>query len=96
MCIENARDIYLVLEKEYRRQYGRQLTLDRIGEVAAEPRYPDSVGLSQERMQQSPSQILEEELERLRRLLFLVKNKDETKQEGRNAYEDNYGTGDDW
>ena len=96
VCIENARDIYLVLEKEYRRQYGRQLTLDRIGEVAAEPRYPDSVGLSQERMQQSPSQILEEELERLRRLLFLVKNKDETKQEGRNAYEDNYGTGDDW
>lgn len=71
VCMENARDIYRVLEKEYRRQYGRQLTLDRIGEVAAEPRYPDSIGLSREKMQQPPSQILEEELERLGRLRLL-------------------------
>lgn len=92
VCMENARDIYQVLEKEYRRQYGRQLTLDRIGEVAAEPRYPDSIGLSQDRMQQSPSRILEEELGRLRRLSFLVT--DGTGQERRMAYENNYGTGD--
>ena len=72
VCMENARDIYQVLEKEYRRQYGRQLTLDRIGEVAAEPRYPDRVGLTWERLQQAPSQILEEELEKLRRLSFLA------------------------
>ena len=62
-----------MLEKEYRRQYGRQLTLDRIGEVAAEPRYPDRVGLTWERLQQVPSQILEEELEKLRRLSFLAR-----------------------
>lgn len=73
VCIENARDIYKVLEKEYRRQYGRQLTMDRIGEVLAEPRYPDSIGLSREKLQQSPSRILEEELERLRRLQALAK-----------------------
>lgn len=73
VCMENARDIYQVLEKEYRRQYGRQLTLDRIGEVAAEPRYPDRVGLTWERLQQAPSQILEEELEKLRRLSFLAR-----------------------
>ena len=71
--MENARNIYKVLEKEYRKQYGRQLTLDRIGEVAAEPRYPDSIGLNRDRLQQAPSQILEEELEKLRRLSLLVK-----------------------
>ncbi len=68
VCMENARNIYRVLEKEYRRQYGRQLTLDRIGEVAAEPRYPDSLGLSREMLQQTPSRILEEELKKLYRL----------------------------
>ena len=73
VCMENARDIYKVLEKEYRRQYGRQLTLDRIGEVASEPRYPDSIGLNRDRLQQAPSQILEEELKKLRRLSILVK-----------------------
>ena len=73
VCMENARDIYKVLEKEYRRQYGRQLTLERIGEVAAEPRYPDSIGLDKDRLQQAPSQILEEELEKLHRLSLLAK-----------------------
>ena len=73
VCMENARDIYKVLDKEYRRQYGRQLTLERIGEVAAEPRYPDSIGLDKDRLQQAPSQILEEELEKLHRLSLLAK-----------------------
>lgn len=81
VCIENARDIYQVLEKEYRRQYGRQLTLDRIGEVAAEPRYPDGVGLTWERLQQAPSQILEEELEKLHRLSFLAKKERNARKE---------------
>ena len=71
--MENARDIYKVLETEYRRQYGRQLTLERIGEVAAEPRYPDSMGLSHERMQQAPSRIIEEEMKKLLRLQLLAK-----------------------
>ncbi len=75
VCMENARDIYRVLEREYRRQYGRQLTLDRIGEVAAEPRYPDNIGLSRERLHQAPSRILEEELERLCRLRTLCERK---------------------
>ena len=73
ICMENARDIYKVLETEYRRQYGRQLTLERIGEVAAEPRYPDSMGLSHERMQQAPSRIIEEEMKKLLRLQLLAK-----------------------
>lgn len=75
VCMENARDIYKALEKEYRRLYGRQLTLDRIGEVAAEPRYPDGIGWNRERLQQSPSQILEEELNKLRRLSFLAEKR---------------------
>ena len=72
VCLENARDICRVLEKEYRQQYGRQLTMDRIGEVTAEPRYPDGIGLTRERLQQAPSRILEEELEKLCRLRRLT------------------------
>ncbi len=73
VCIENARDMYRVLEREYRRQYGRQLTMDRLGEVVAEPRYPDSIGISREKLGQAPSRILEEELEKLRRLRTLAR-----------------------
>lgn len=79
VCMENARDIYRVLEMEYRRLYGRQLTLDRIGEVAAEPRYPDSIGLNREKLQQPPSRLLEEELDKLSRLSFL-KTEDRKRQ----------------
>ena len=72
VCLENALDICRVLEKEYRRRYGRQLTMDRIGEVTAEPRYPDGIGLTREKLQQAPSRILEEELEKLCRLRRLT------------------------
>ena len=41
--------------------------------MAAEPRYPDSIGLDKDRLQQAPSQILEEELEKLHRLSLLAK-----------------------
>lgn len=68
VCMENARDIYEEVEKEYRKQYGRRLTLERISEILVQPRYPDSIGLDETRRMQTPSQILKEELMRLKRL----------------------------
>ena len=72
ICLENARDIYKALETEFRKKFGRILSLERIGEVMAEPRYPDSIAMDPEKLQQRPSEILEEELEKLRRLKALA------------------------
>ena len=82
VCLENAREICLTLEKEYGALYGRKLTLERIGEVVAEPRYPDSAGAGlsgagssdavDELLTMAPSQILAGELQRLRRLRRLA------------------------
>lgn len=67
-CMENAHDIYQAVEREYRRQYGRRLTLERTSEILVQPRYPDSIGLNDAKCMQTPSQILSEELMRLKRL----------------------------
>lgn len=40
-CIRNARDIYYALEECYRTRYGRNLTLERLGEVITVPSAPD-------------------------------------------------------
>ena len=40
-CIRNARDIYYALEECYRARYGRNLTLERLGEVITVPSAPD-------------------------------------------------------
>ena len=40
-CIENARDIFLALEEEYRTQFGRNLTLERLSEAVLLPLCPD-------------------------------------------------------
>lgn len=40
-CLENARDILLALEAEYRAQFGRNLTLSRLGEAVILPLCPD-------------------------------------------------------
>ena len=40
-CIENARDVFLVLEEEYRTQFGRNLTLERLSEAVLFPLCPD-------------------------------------------------------
>lgn len=71
ICLENARDIYKVLEMEFRKKFGRVLSLERIGEVMAEPRYPDSIAIDSKKLSKRPSELLEEELEKLRRLKAL-------------------------
>ena len=41
ICLENARDILLALEAEYRAQFGRNLTLSRLSEAVILPLCPD-------------------------------------------------------
>lgn len=40
-CIRNARDIFYALEERYRARYGRNLTMERLGEVITVPSAPD-------------------------------------------------------
>ncbi len=40
-CIRNARDIFYALEESYRARYGRNLTMERLGEVITVPSAPD-------------------------------------------------------
>lgn len=40
-CIKNARDIFYALEERYRARYGRNLTMERLGEVITVPSAPD-------------------------------------------------------
>lgn len=72
ICLENARDIFLVLEKLYQKKYHRKLTMSRIGEVLAEPRHPDTCILDTSVIQESPSILLEREMQKLRRLKHLL------------------------
>ncbi len=72
VCLENARDIFLVLEKLYQKQYHRKLTMSRIGEVLAEPRHPDTCILDSAVVQESPSLLLEREMQKLHRLKHLL------------------------
>ena len=69
VCLENARDIFRTLEEIYRKTYGRQLTVSRMGEVLQEPRYPETIQMEREKLRQLPSVLLEGELEKLRRLM---------------------------
>ena len=71
-CLENARSIFLVLEKLYQDKYGRKLTMSRIGEVLAEPRHPDTCILDTSVVQESPSLLLRREMQKLHRLKHLL------------------------
>ena len=72
VCLENARNIFLVLEKLYQNKYGRKLPMSRIGEVLAEPRHPDTCILDTSVIQESPSTLLRREMQKLRRLKHLL------------------------
>lgn len=41
VCLENVRDIFLVIEEEYQNTFQRKLTLDRLSEAILFPRLPD-------------------------------------------------------
>ena len=67
-CLENARDIFLVLEDEYRRLNGRSLTVSRINEAVKLPLIPDRGSCFTYDTNLPPSIYLENDLHLLRRL----------------------------
>ncbi len=67
VCLENSRDLYLALEKVYQETCHRALTLRRLSEVFAEPRYPESgasVSMDGDRL---VSDLIAAEIDRLER-----------------------------
>lgn len=72
-CLENSRDIFLALESEYRRLFGRNLTLDRLGEAIVLPTCPDRGACMGYAPDLSASAYLENDLEQLMRTRKLMK-----------------------
>ncbi len=67
-CLENARDILKVLEREYQATFEKKLTLKRLGEVISYPRRPDiGEGVNYDE-NLAPSVFVENDIEKLLRL----------------------------
>ena len=67
-CLENARDVLKTLEEEYQKEFEQKLTVKRLGEVIAVPKYPDlgdHVSLDENA---APSVYVEKDIERLIRM----------------------------
>jgi len=67
-CLENARDILLTLETEYRGQYARNLTLSRLGEAVNLPLCPDKGSCMSYDLSRAASTYLDNDIEMLKRL----------------------------
>jgi hypothetical protein len=72
ICLENAEELLRCLEQEYQKSSGRKLTMERIGEVLAEPRYPDIGSAISYQPHESPSTYLKYEKQRLVRLKGMI------------------------
>ena len=72
-CLENARDILLALETEYRALYARNLTLSRLGEAVILPLCPDKGSCMVYDLSRAASAYLDNDIEMLRRLQASVK-----------------------
>lgn len=67
-CIENSRDLFLVLESEYRKQFARNLTLSRLSEAVILPLVPDKGSCMAYHEKLAASVYLENDLEMLGRM----------------------------
>ena len=67
-CLENARDILLALETEFRSLYARNLTLSRLGEAVILPLCPDKGGCMTYDLSCAASTYLEGDIELLKRM----------------------------
>ncbi|MBN2796316.1 MAG: hypothetical protein JXR88_12975 [Clostridia bacterium] len=68
ICLENAIDILHTIEAIYLQINRRALTLDGLGEVMITPRIPDNGAHIQYDVFQTPSTLLENDLERLKKM----------------------------
>lgn len=67
-CLENARDILLALETEFRSLYARNLILSRLGEAVILPLCPDKGGCMTYDLSRAASTYLEGDIELLKRM----------------------------
>ena len=67
-CLENARDILLALEADYRALCARNLTLSRLGEAISLPLCPDKGSCMGYDLNRAASTYLENDIEMLKRL----------------------------
>lgn len=67
-CLENARDILLALETEFRSLYARNLTLSRLGEAVILPLCPDKGGCMTYDLSRAASTYLEGDIELIKRM----------------------------
>ena len=67
-CLENARDLLLALETEYRSLYARNLTLSRLGEAIILPLCPDKGSCMGYDLNRAASTYLDNDIEMLKRL----------------------------
>lgn len=72
VCLENARDVFLALESEYRRLFGRNLTLNRLAEAVVLPTCPDRGNCMGYSPELPASTYLQNDLEQLLRTRRLM------------------------
>ena len=72
-CLENARDILLALETQYRALYARNLTLSRLSEAVILPLCPDKGSCMGYDLNRAASTYLDNDIEMLKRLQANVK-----------------------
>ena len=70
-CLESAREVMLVLERAYREQYSRNLTLSRLSEAVILPLCPDKGACLRYDSSLAASVYLENDLEQLMRSAIL-------------------------
>ena len=75
VCLANARNIFMALEEEYSRLYGRRLVTERLREVIAQPRHPDSINFDETMLQELTSAVIAQQLKRLHRLKYPTNRK---------------------
>lgn len=69
-CVENARNILLALETEYRRAFARNLTLSRLSEAVILPLCPDKGSCMTYDLSRAASTYLDDDIELLKRMRF--------------------------
>ena len=72
-CLENARNILLALETEYRRIFARNLTLSRLSEAVILPLCPDKGSSMTYDLSRGASTYLDDDIELLKRMRFMTK-----------------------
>lgn len=70
-CLKNARDIMKVLEEEYRKEFERNLTLDRLTEVILSPTCPDKGRFMRYDVNIPASFYIDNDIQQLSRLEYM-------------------------